>query len=124
MRDVCVLRVIDVCYRYGTVFDRTITVRNDGVAQAAPVTVDIEATWLTYTLTPWISHTGWSCTDTADEARSHRWRCTRPSLAAGTSSTLVVSHFLVPTLGLSTEVHVDPQVAVLESNDGNNFVSK
>jgi subtilase family serine protease len=45
-------------------------------------------------------------------------------LAPGTTATFVATHFFPPTLGLVTEVHVDPQVAVLESDEANNFVTK
>ena len=126
-RSVCVLRLPNgVCFRSGTVLDRTITVRNEGVAEASPVMLDIDIAWLSYgNNSPWLSSpTGWYCQQTADEAYSHRWRCTRPAMAAGSSATFVATHFTPPDYGLLTEVHLDPQVAVLESNEANNFVSR
>jgi hypothetical protein len=126
-RTVCVLRLPNgVCFRSATVLDRTITLRNQGVAEASPVTVDIDIAWQSYgNNSPWLSDpVGWHCTETADEAYSHRWRCTRPAMAAGSSATFVATHFYPPMYGLNTEVQVDPQVDVLESNEGNNFISK
>jgi hypothetical protein len=45
-------------------------------------------------------------------------------MAAGGTATFVATHFYPPTQGLVTEVFLDPQVAVLESNEGNNFVAR
>jgi uncharacterized repeat protein (TIGR01451 family) len=126
-RSVCVLRFPNgYCYRFATVLDRTITVNNAGLADAAPVVVDIDIAWLSYgNNSPWISDPpGWYCAETANESYSHRWRCTTSSMPAGASAEFVAMHFTPPTSGIVTEVHVDPQVAVLESNEGNNFVSK
>ena len=70
-RTVCVLRLPNgVCLRSATVFDRTITVRNQGVADASPAVVDIDIAWLSHGLnSPWLSSpAGWWCVATADEA--------------------------------------------------------
>jgi hypothetical protein len=127
-RTVCVLRLPNgVCFRTATVLERTVTVRNDGVADAAPAVVDINIAWLSYgNNSPWLSAPiGWWCQETANEAYSHRWRCTRTSpMPAGTSAEFIATHFYPPTLGLVTEVQLDPQVAVLESNEGNNFATR
>ena len=127
-RELCVLRLPDgLCLRYATVLDRTVTVRNDGVADASPSVVDIDVAWLSYgNNTAWISApAGWWCVETANEAYSERWRCTKSSpMAAGSSATFVATHFYPPSLGLVTEVQLDPQVALLESNEGNNFVTR
>jgi len=71
------------CYRSATVLDRTVTVRNDGPADASPVVVDIDIAWLSYgNNSPWISDPpGWYCTETANEAYSHRWRRAREQRA-------------------------------------------
>jgi subtilase family serine protease len=45
-------------------------------------------------------------------------------MAAGSSATFVAAQFYPRSVGLVTEVQLDPQVAVLESNEGNNFVTK
>jgi Domain of unknown function DUF11 len=127
-RDVCVLRFSNgACLRWATILDRTITVRNAGQADASPAVVDIDIAWLSYgDNSPWLNApSGWFCSETADEAYSHRWRCRKVSaMAAGDSATFVASHFYPPMYGLVTEVHVDPQVVVLESNESNNFISK
>jgi hypothetical protein len=125
-RSVCVLRLPNgVCFRTATVLDRAVTVRNEGLAQASPVTVDIYIAWQSYgNNSPWISDpAGWYCTETANERYSHRWRCVAPQMAAGGMATFVATHFYPPTQGLVTEVYLDPQVGVLESNEGNNFVA-
>jgi hypothetical protein len=125
-RSVCVLRLPNgVCFRTATVLDRAVTVRNDGVADASPAVVHITISWLSYgSNSPWISApAGWYCTERADEAYSHRWRCSSPAMAAGSTAKIVALHFYPPTSGLVTEVQLDPQVSVLESNEGNNFVS-
>jgi hypothetical protein len=126
-RSVCVLQFPNAgCLRWATLLDRTVTVRNDGMADAAPVVVDIRIAWLSYgNNSPWlVDPVGWYCTTTEDEAFFHGWRCTTRAMAAGSSATFVASHFYPPNNGLVTEVHIDPQVAVLETDDSNNFVSK
>jgi uncharacterized repeat protein (TIGR01451 family) len=125
-RDVCLLRLPNgFCFRWSMVLDRVVTVSNTGVAAAAPVVVDIDVAWFGYsTNSPWISAAGWHCVETADEAYSQRWRCTTARMDAGSSATIVASHLTPPISGVVTEVQVDPQVAVLESNEGNNFVSR
>jgi subtilase family serine protease len=45
-------------------------------------------------------------------------------MTAGSNATIAAFHFYPPMYGLVTEVQLDPEVAVLESNEGNNFVSK
>jgi hypothetical protein len=127
MRSVCVLSFpTGVCFRRASVLDRTVTVRNEGAAEAAPTTVDIDVAWQDNgSGSPWLSApAGWWCVETVDEATSHRWRCTRPAMAAGSSATFVATQFYPHTFGLVTEVQLDPQVAVLESNEGNNFVTR
>jgi hypothetical protein len=127
-RSVCVLSFPGgVCFRRASVLDRTVAVRNEGVAEAAPVTVDIvDVAWQDNgSGSPWLSApAGWWCVETVDEPTSRRWRCTRPALAAGGSPAFVATQFYPHSFGLVTEVQLDPQVAVLESNESNNFVTK
>jgi uncharacterized repeat protein (TIGR01451 family) len=125
-RDACVLSVLGTCYRWMQVLDRTLAVRNQGIAKASSVVVDVAIIWQNFeALAPRITRpVGWSCVTTADETYAHRWRCTTAQLAAGTTATLVVTHLLTPLVGVQTEVHIDPTVAVLESNESNNFLTK